>query len=232
MNPADTAFAVLFADVSGSTRLYEKLGNATALDAVGRCLDLVRAACEGRGGRVVKTIGDELMTVFRSLDDTVEAAAEAQAKLSELEPVGGLRLAMRMGFEYGPAIEADGDVYGDSVNVAARMVGLAKAGQVITSSETVAALSPWLRGRFRELDLDLGFLAGIDQVTLLKRRARCKPVPYGSAQHACSAVGNGDDARVSSESRQGDDQQPECEAKPANLHGNDDARVPMVAAPE
>ena len=152
MNPADTAFAVLFADVSGSTRLYEKLGNATALDAVGRCLDVVRAACEGRGGRVVKTIGDELMTVFRSLDDTVEAAAEAQAKLSELEPVGGLRLAMRMGFEYGPAIEADGDVYGDSVNVAARMVGLAKAGQVITSSETVAALSPWLRGRFRELD--------------------------------------------------------------------------------
>ena len=72
MTPADNAFAVLFADVSGSTRLYEKLGNAQALLAVGRCLDLVRAVCDGRGGRVVKTIGDELMTVFRSVDDAVE----------------------------------------------------------------------------------------------------------------------------------------------------------------
>src|SRR5215468_11030054 len=108
MNPADSALAVLFADVSGSTRLYEKLGNAQALVAVGRCLDLVRSVAEGRSGRIVKTIGDEVMTVFRSLDDAVEAAAEAQAKLAELEPISGIRLAMRMGFEYGPAIEADG----------------------------------------------------------------------------------------------------------------------------
>ncbi|HEY3179034.1 MAG TPA: adenylate/guanylate cyclase domain-containing protein [Casimicrobiaceae bacterium] len=152
MSKPDTALAVLFADVSGSTRLYEKLGNAQALAAIGRCLDLVRAVCEGRGGRVVKTIGDEAMTVFGSVDDTAEAAAEVQAKLTELAPAGGTRLAMRIGFHFGPAIEADGDVYGDSVNVAARMVALAKAGQVITSSETVAALSPWLRSRFRELD--------------------------------------------------------------------------------
>jgi len=76
MTEANTAFAVLFADVSGSTRLYEKLGNAEALIAVGQCLDLVRAACEGRSGRVVKTIGDEAMTVFRSVDDAVEAAAD------------------------------------------------------------------------------------------------------------------------------------------------------------
>ena len=107
MSQPDTELAVLFADVSGSTRLYEKLGNAQALVAVGRCLDLVRAVCEGRGGRVVKTIGDEAMTVFRSVDDTAEAAAEVQAKLAELAPVGGTRLAMRIGFHFGPAIEAE-----------------------------------------------------------------------------------------------------------------------------
>ena len=188
MNPPDNALAVLFADVSGSTRLYEKLGNEQALAAVGRCLDLVRVVCEGRGGRVVKTIGDEAMTVFRSVDDAVEAAAEAQAKLSELAPVGGTRLAMRMGFQFGPAIEADGDFYGDSVNVAARMVALAKAGQVITSSDTVAALSPWLRGRFRELDsltvkgkaqdiriCELLWQESADELTALSTRPKSQP---------------------------------------------------------
>jgi len=188
MSQPDTELAVLFADVSGSTRLYEKLGNAHALVAVGRCLDLVRAVCEGRSGRVVKTIGDEAMTVFRSVDDTAEAAAEVQAKLAKLAPVSGTRLAMRIGFHFGPAIEAEGDVFGDCVNVAARMVGLAKAGQVITSSETVAALSPWLRSRFRELDsltvkgkaqdvriCELLWQESADELTALSTRPKSQP---------------------------------------------------------
>ena len=188
MSPTDTQFAVLFADVSGSTRLYERLGNAQALVAIARCLDLVRGVCEGRGGRVVKTIGDEAMTVFRSVDDTVEAAAEIQAKLSELAPVGGTRLAMRIGFQFGPAIEREGDVFGDSVNVAARMVGLAKGGQVITSSETVSALSPWLQSRFRDLDsltvkgkaqdvriCELLWQESADELTALSTRPKSQP---------------------------------------------------------
>ena len=92
------------------------------------------------------------MTAFPGVDDTAEAAAEIQAKIGELPPIGGSRVAMRIGFHFGPAIENEGDVFGDSVNVAARMVALAKGGQVITSAETVSALAPWLRGRFRELD--------------------------------------------------------------------------------
>jgi class 3 adenylate cyclase len=152
MTRTETDLAVLFADVAGSTRLYERLGNAQALVAVGRCLEIVRAVCQGHGGRIVKTIGDEAMVVFPSVDEATEAAAEIQAKIGALAPVGGSRLAIRIGFHYGPAIEADGDVFGDSVNVAARMVALAKGGQVITSSETAGALSPWLRARVRELD--------------------------------------------------------------------------------
>ena len=119
---------------------------------IARCLDVVRSVCEGHGGRVIKTIGDEAMTAFPGVDDTAEAAAEIQAKLCELPPVDGARVAMRIGFHFGPAIENDGDVFGDSVNVAARMVALAKGGQVITSAETVSVLAPWLRARFRELD--------------------------------------------------------------------------------
>jgi len=188
MNRTECTLAVLFADVAGSTRLYEKLGNAQALVAVGRCLELVKGVCEGHGGRLIKTIGDEAMTVFPSVDECTEAAAEMQAKLAELAPVGGTRLAIRVGYHYGPAIEADGDVFGDSVNVAARMVALAKGGQVITSAETAAALSPWLRSRLRELDSltvkgksqDIGIFEllwqeSADELTALSTRPKVSP---------------------------------------------------------
>jgi len=144
--------AVLFADVSGSTRLYETVGDAEALATIGRCLSLVRAACEGHGGRVVKTIGDEIMAVFPGADQAAEAAAEMQARVFD-EPQGGrARLAIRVGFHVGPAIEVDGDVFGDSVNVAARMAALAKGEQVILSGQTADALPPLLRARVREID--------------------------------------------------------------------------------
>jgi adenylate cyclase len=145
--------AVLFADVSGSTRLYETVGDAEALATIGRCLELVSAACVGHGGRVVKTIGDEVMAVFPVADQAAMAAGEMQARISELAPVGGARLAIRVGFHVGPALEVSGDVFGDSVNVASRMAALAKGQQVILSAETADALSPLLRARVREIDL-------------------------------------------------------------------------------
>lgn len=199
MTRTERTLAVLFADVSGSTRLYETLGNAQALVAVGRCLDLVKGVCEGHGGRLIKTIGDEAMTVFPSVDDCTEAAAEIQGKLAALPPAGGTRLAMRVGYHYGPAIEADGDVFGDSVNVAARMVALAKGGQVITSGETAAALSPWLRARLRELDsltvkgksqeigiFELLWQESADELTALSTRPKIAPtklrLAYGTRE--------------------------------------------------
>jgi class 3 adenylate cyclase len=152
-DPSPAEVAVLFADVSGSTRLYEELGDEAALSTIARCLAVVKAACEGHQGRLVKTIGDEAMVVFPAADHAAEAAAEIQARIAEEPQVGSQRVAMRVGFHYGPALEADGDVFGDSVNVAARLVGFANRAQVITSADTAAALSPWLRSRTRELDV-------------------------------------------------------------------------------
>jgi adenylate cyclase len=152
MNDNEAPVAVLFADVSGSTRLYETVGDAVALATIGRCLALVRTACEGHRGRVIKTIGDEVMAVFPSADLAAEAAAEMQQRLSEAPPAGTTRLAMRVGFHFGPAIEVDGDLFGDSVNVAARMAALAKAEQVILSAQAAFALTPVLRARVREID--------------------------------------------------------------------------------
>jgi class 3 adenylate cyclase len=151
--PDDTCNrAILFADVSGSTRLYETLGDADALALITRCLALVRSACEGHGGRVIKTIGDEVMVMFPAADQAAEAAAEMQARVSTERLSDRVRLAIRVGFNFGPAIEVENDVFGDSVNVAARMVALAKGEQVILSAQTAAALAPTLRARVRQID--------------------------------------------------------------------------------
>jgi len=147
------ALAVLFADISGSTSLYEQLGDRAALAAVDSVLEVLRLAVAVRGGRVVKTIGDEVMAVFESPDAAYEAAIDMQTGTAALPEVGGgVRLGIRVGFHAGPVIEERGDIFGDAVNTAARMAGLAKAGQIITSGPTVGALSASHREGTRDLD--------------------------------------------------------------------------------
>ena len=152
-SPAPRDLAVLFADVSGSTRLYEELGDEAALSTIARCFAVVKSACDGHQGRIVKTIGDEAMAVFQAADHAAEAAAEIQARISEEPAAGSQKLGLRVGFHYGPALVADDDIFGDSVNLAARLVAVANRAQVITSAETADALSPWLRARTREIDV-------------------------------------------------------------------------------
>jgi adenylate cyclase len=153
MTSPDHDLAVLFADVAGSTRLYEQLGDVAALAAITRCLELAGETARGYGGRLIKTIGDEALLVFPHADEAAQAAGEIQRRMAAASAADEPRLGFRVGIHFGAAIEVSGDVFGDSVNVAARMVGLAKRGQVILSSPTAALLSPWLRGRVRELDV-------------------------------------------------------------------------------
>ena len=149
---AATEFAILFADVSGSTSLYEKLGDQRALAAVESVLAELRKSVAIQGGRVVKTIGDEVMAVLPSADAAMHAACDMQNRVAAIPPISDVRLAIRAGFHYGPAIEERGDYFGDAVNTAARMAGLARSGQIITTGSTVEALSPLLREATRDLD--------------------------------------------------------------------------------
>lgn len=144
--------AIVFADVSGSTALYEKLGDEAARAAVASVLDALRKSVALHGGRVVKTIGDEVMAALPSADAALVAACDMQVRVSQMAAVGGVRLAVRIGFHFGPAIETEGDFYGDVVNVASRMAGLAKGSQIITSAATAQALSASLRNATRDLD--------------------------------------------------------------------------------
>lgn len=152
MSPTNANLAILFADVSGSTRLYETLGDAEARTIVERCLAIVADVCKEQGGQVIKTIGDEMMTTYTSADHAACAARDVQTRIAALRTDRGTPVSMHLGFHYGPVIANAGDVYGDAVNIAARMTELASGGQIITTAQTVAELSVPLRAGTRDLD--------------------------------------------------------------------------------
>jgi len=86
--------AILFADVSGSTALYERLGDKPAAKAIEACLEELRGVVARHNGKVVKTIGDELMVVFDRPGLACVAAKEMQQRVSALPPAAGVKLAM------------------------------------------------------------------------------------------------------------------------------------------
>lgn len=143
--------AVLFADVAGSTALYEVLGDERAFALVEKCLGLMSACTVQARGRVVKTLGDAVMAVFDSADDAAAAATEMQRRVDELGPSVGVRLGLRIGFRHGAVVERDGDVFGDTVNLASRLCDLASRGQVITDRETAGQLSAVHLANLRQL---------------------------------------------------------------------------------
>jgi len=139
--------AVMFADVVGSTALYEELGDAAARRRISACLKRMTGIAEEYGGVLVKTIGDEILCRFPLADAAVSAACKIQRNRTEGD------LAVRIGLHFGPVIFEHNEVYGDTVNVAARMAGIAKAGKIITTATTVENLSPPLARVTRCFDL-------------------------------------------------------------------------------
>jgi adenylate cyclase len=135
-----TTGCVLFADVSGSTKLYETVGDAAAHAAIDLCVKLFGNITEQHGGRVIKTIGDEVMAIFPQASQAVRAAVDIQLGVTGMAPVEKVRLGVRVGLHHGPVVEREGDVFGDTVNLAARLTELASRGQIITSQETVEKL--------------------------------------------------------------------------------------------
>jgi adenylate cyclase len=149
--PGQTSGCVMFADVSGSTKLYEAVGDATAHAAIDLCVKLFSALTVQHGGRVIKTIGDEVMAIFPAADRAGNAAVDIQLAVNDMAPVEKVRLGVRIGLHHGAVVERDGDVFGDTVNLAARLTELASRGQIITSQETVDGFEPMRRLDCRRL---------------------------------------------------------------------------------
>ena len=147
----ETEMSVLFADIAGSTKLYDTLGDTHAKTLIDECIGIMRSIVSRYNGRVIKTIGDEVMCVLPDADSGHLAATDMQLKVAALPAVSNVKRAIRVGFHVGPVIEEGGDVFGDTVNMAARMAGLAKGMQIITTWTTVARLSPALRDSTRKI---------------------------------------------------------------------------------
>lgn len=143
--------AVLFADVSGSTKLYETAGDAVAHAAIEKCIAIMREKTTGAKGRVIKTIGDEVMASFPTADAAADAAIEMQTAIVELPMVGHTKIGVRIGFNFGPVVEREGDVFGDAVNLAARLSHVAAKDQIITARDTVMKMSPMLKSATRAI---------------------------------------------------------------------------------
>jgi len=128
---------ILFADVVGSTELYDDLGTQLAKERIESCLRLFSETVEAFHGRVVKSLGDGVLCCFASPEEAVWAAVRICQKIA-LQ-----KTDIRIGVHYGDVLEeADGDVFGDGVNTAARIAALAKPSEILISREVGEYLPP------------------------------------------------------------------------------------------
>jgi len=147
--------AILFADVVGSTQLYEALGDDRARETVQQCLRVMKQATEHYGGTVIKTMGDEVMSTFPSADDALNAANQMQQRITNTIRIetDDSHVSIRIGCHYGPVVTEDRDIFGAAVHTANRMTSQAKAGQIITTSALVVQLTPQWKALVRQIDV-------------------------------------------------------------------------------
>jgi len=152
---SDHSLSVLFADVTGSTGLYESHGDDAARAAISRCIEVLVEQMQRFRGRLVKSIGDEIMCVFEQPAHSVMAANEMQLAIRSTSEKGLFvtgPVKIKIGIHLGPGVEREDDVFGEAALVAQEVIKQAKADQILASAETVAALPPELRMGSRPLD--------------------------------------------------------------------------------
>jgi adenylate cyclase len=150
----DLEVAILFADVVGSTQLYDKFGDTKASETVALCLDVMKDATHNYNGTVIKTIGDEVMSTFVTVDDAMGAAVMMQSRISSESRQGGrIPVSIRVGCHFGPVVQEQNDIFGAAVHTANRMTSQAKSRQIVISGETVEKMSPKLQEQTRQIDV-------------------------------------------------------------------------------
>src|SRR5712664_1483390 len=128
--------AILAADVAGYSRLIEADEEGTLSRLKALRAELIDPKIAGHHGRIVKTTGDGLLIEFASVIDALRCAAAVQAAMAEgnapIPP--DRRIEFRIGINVGDIVVEDGDIFGDGVNVAARLEGLADPGGICVSA--------------------------------------------------------------------------------------------------
>lgn len=162
---------ILFADVSGSTRLFETRGDEAARRIIAGVLLALSEVAGRHGGRVVKTIGDEIMCTFPGSLHGLLAATDMHRRIKGDPEFQRDNIAIRIGLHHGDALVENDDVFGDAVNVAARMAdkSLARRDQIVATASTVLGITNTTGLRVRPLGSAwvLGKQAPIDIVDVL-----------------------------------------------------------------
>jgi adenylate cyclase len=151
----DLEVAILFADVVGSTQLYDEYGDTKASETVAHCLDVMKDATHQFNGTVIKTIGDEVMATFPTVDDAMAAASQMQGRISS-EGDGDkdhIPVSIRIGCHFGPVVQEHNDIFGAAVHTANRMTSQAKARQIVISGTTVDRMSDEWQAQTRQIDV-------------------------------------------------------------------------------
>jgi adenylate cyclase len=151
--PNEEQLVTLFADISGSSQLYDSMGDARAAEIVEQCVAIMTDATSRHGGTLMRTIGDEVMTTFPTVKAAADAACRMQENITDKRFEAGRPIAIRVGFHFGSLLLKDGDLYGDAVNLAKHVTNQAKPGQILTTDATLSQLPESARAMYRQIDL-------------------------------------------------------------------------------
>ena len=153
----DLEVAILFADVVGSTQLYDQFGDTKASETVAHCLEVMKDATHQFDGTVIKTIGDEVMATFSTVDDAMSAAAQMQGRITadqeQATDKERIPVSIRIGCHFGPVVQEQNDIFGAAVHTANRMTSQAKARQIVISGATVEQMGPEWKAQTRQIDV-------------------------------------------------------------------------------
>ncbi|HEY7886373.1 MAG TPA: adenylate/guanylate cyclase domain-containing protein [Cellvibrionaceae bacterium] len=134
--------AIMFADVSGSSVLYKHLGNTLAKRSVDTTLDTLKEITQSHQGHVIKTLGDEIMARFEDSEQVYRAAIAMQQAIN----TSGEGRQIRIGIAYGETLmDSSGDVFGETVNDAAAVAHIARAGQIVVTKALTEQLGAHLQ---------------------------------------------------------------------------------------
>ena len=146
MAAEDQEVTILLADIAGSTQLYEDVGDEAALRQVVECIDRLSAIIRKEGGMLIHSKGDDVLAAFTD----ASAGLRAMRQILSQHETGAL--AIHAGLHFGDIIHARGDIYGDAVNLTARLAALAKPGEALLSKRFVTQLPEADIGSFQALD--------------------------------------------------------------------------------
>lgn len=142
---------VVFADLTGSTGVFEALGNSKATLAITRLTQWIGKVCEAHEGRVVKYLGDGVLMVFKQNADAVDAVIELQRVHHDRidDWPEAQKMGLQIGLARGEIVEQSGDCFGDAVNLASRLSDLSGSEQILATSAVIDALGDFSEVRAR-----------------------------------------------------------------------------------